>query len=136
MTSRATSDSFAPRPRSLAVSALAALASRISSARCEGGSLRATAPGLILPAEGAWAGAALAAPDWTAAVSRAATPTRATPATRRLAVWEVRLWEELLLNTDSFCVAAGHTARGDRTEGDPSGHNREVRRNRCMGWSG
>ena len=52
------------------------------------------------------AGAADAAPDWTAAASRALTPTTAR-------VWEARLREELLLNTDSFCVAADHTARGD-----------------------
>ncbi|GGN75465.1 hypothetical protein GCM10011579_055560 [Streptomyces albiflavescens] len=39
-------------------------------------------------------------------------------------MWEVRLWGELLLNTDSFCVAAGRAARGDRTMGDPSGQNR------------
>ncbi|GAA5030895.1 hypothetical protein GCM10023335_71700 [Streptomyces siamensis] len=48
-------------------------------------------------------------------------------------MWEVRLWEELLLNTDSFCVAAGRAARGDRTMGDPSGQNRAVRGTRCMG---
>ncbi|GHE11147.1 hypothetical protein GCM10010339_69670 [Streptomyces alanosinicus] len=35
----------------------------------------------------------------------------------RCAVWEVRLREELLLNTDSFCVTAGRAARGDRTVG-------------------
>ena len=68
--------------------------------------MTATWAGLALPAAGAWDGAADAAPDWTAAASRALTPTTAR-------VWEVRLREELLLNTDSFCVAAGRAARGD-----------------------
>ena len=57
-------------------------------------------------ADEAWAGAADAAPAWTAAASSAVTPATAT-------MWEVRLREELLLNTDSFCVAAGCAARGD-----------------------
>jgi hypothetical protein len=51
-------------------------------------------------------------------------------------MWEVRLWEELLLNTDSFCVAAGRAARGDRTKGDPSGQNRAERGTRSMGSYG
>ncbi|GAA5212286.1 hypothetical protein GCM10023323_47590 [Streptomyces thinghirensis] len=55
----------------------------------------------------------------------AATPARATAAARRWvvrdAVWEVRLWGVLLLNTDSFCVAAGRAARGDRPAGGPAG---------------
>ncbi|GGN13937.1 hypothetical protein GCM10011578_041420 [Streptomyces fuscichromogenes] len=68
--------------------------------------------GLARPVRGA-AGAALAAPDWTAAAIRAVTPARATAAVRRYVLWGVRLREELLLNTDSFCVAAGRTARGD-----------------------
>ncbi|GAA3817309.1 hypothetical protein GCM10022403_058450 [Streptomyces coacervatus] len=62
------------------------------------------------------AGAADAAPDWTAAASRAVTPATAT-------MWEVRLREELLLNTDSFCVAAGCAAREIRTVGRPTGQN-------------
>ncbi|WP_220214851.1 hypothetical protein, partial [Streptomyces shenzhenensis] len=41
----------------------------------------------------------------------------ATAAVRRYVLWAVlwgvRLREELLLNTDSFCMAAGRTARGD-----------------------
>jgi hypothetical protein len=38
-------------------------------------------------------------------------------------VWEVRLWGVLLLNTDSFCVAAGRAARGDRAAGEPAGQS-------------
>ncbi|GAA3070919.1 hypothetical protein GCM10010448_62260 [Streptomyces glomeratus] len=83
---------------------------------------------MIFPAGGP-AGAALAAPDWTAAASRAETPTRATAAARRGGMWEVRLREELLLNTDSFCMAAGRAARGDRAEGRPSGQNKGGTRN-------
>ncbi|GGV25098.1 hypothetical protein GCM10010260_76800 [Streptomyces filipinensis] len=79
--------------------------------------MTATWAGFILPGCG-FDGAALAAPDWTAAAIRAATPARATVAVRRCAAWEVRLREEeLLLNTDSFCVTAGRAARGDRTVG-------------------
>ncbi|MGQ4445709.1 hypothetical protein ACN6LI_004466, partial [Streptomyces violaceoruber] len=36
-------------------------------------------------------------------------------------VWEVRLWGVLLLNTDSFCVATGCAARGDRSAGGRPG---------------
>src|SRR5690348_8757607 len=89
---------------SRAVRARAASASRSSSARCEGESLTAAWAGL--PLAEAWAGAAEAAPVWTAAASRAVTPAMAR-------VWEVRLREELLLNTDSFCVAADRATRGD-----------------------
>src|SRR5262249_24744630 len=113
--------SLAPRPSERAVAAFVASAWRISSTRCEGVSLTATWAGFTLSGCG-FAGAALAAPDWTAAAIRAATPARARVArggvrVGRCAVWEVRLREELLLNTDSFCVTAGRAARGDRTVG-------------------
>jgi hypothetical protein len=84
-----------------------------------------SAPGSALPAaDGAFSGAAVAAPDWTAAANRAVTATSAPAAARRWVVrervvlvwevlwevlWEVRLWD-WRLNTDSFCMAAGHTA--------------------------
>ncbi len=99
----------------MAVAAFSASAWRISSVRCEGESLSAMWAGSALPACG-FAGVADAAPDWTAAAIRAATPARATVAVRRRVVWEVRL-REVLLNTDSFCVTAGRAARGDRTVG-------------------
>src|SRR6476619_3826180 len=108
-----------------AVCALAASASRISSVRCEGESARAAWAGLPLAAaSGAFSGAAVAAPDCTAAAMSADTPTRATAAARRGVVWGVRLREGLLLNTDSFCAAAGHAARGDPTAGEPCGHDK------------
>ncbi|GHG77501.1 hypothetical protein GCM10018980_75840 [Streptomyces capoamus] len=59
----------------------------------------------------------MAVPDWTAAAIRAATPARATVAVLGCEVWEVRPREEMLLNTDSFCMTAGRAARGDRTVG-------------------
>src|SRR5690606_32259775 len=50
----------------------------------------------------------------------------------------VRLWEDLLLNTDSFCAAAGRAARGDRPAGGPAGQNRAVRGTSCAAelWPG
>ncbi|GHF22544.1 hypothetical protein GCM10017776_45950 [Streptomyces griseoluteus] len=49
----------------------------------------------------------------------AATPARATVAVRRRGERRLRagLVRGLLLNTDSFCVAAGRAAEGDRTVG-------------------
>ncbi|CAM5282608.1 hypothetical protein SALBM311S_03993 [Streptomyces alboniger] len=123
----------------MAVSALPASALRISSARWAGVSFTDSAPGMTLPAaEGARSGAAVAAPDWTAAAIRAETPTRATAAALRRAewgmvsevVWEVRLCEELL-NTDSFCTAAGLAARGDRSAVGRTGRTGAVRRTSC-----
>lgn len=79
----------------------------------------------------------MAAPDWTAVAISAATPARATAAARRWVVrregvWEVRLWGVLLLNTDSFCVAAGRAAREDRTAGGPAGRYWAVRSNHVL----
>src|SRR5690606_38603462 len=134
-TSRTTSFSLAPRPISRAVSALVALASRISSARWAGVSATDSEPGFAaLSAAGTCSGAAVAVPAWTAVATRAATPARATAAVLR----GVRLWEDLLLNTDSFCAAAGRAARGDRPAGGPAGQNRAVRGTSCAAelWPG
>ncbi|GAA2557137.1 hypothetical protein GCM10010398_51450 [Streptomyces fimbriatus] len=73
----------------------------------------------------------MALPDCTAVATRAATPARATAAARRCVVRGVRLWEDLLLNTDSFCAAADHAARGDRSAGGPAGRYEAVRRDTC-----
>ena len=57
-------------------------------------------PVALPAADGAFSGAAVAAPDWTAAANRAVTATSAPAAVRRravrpkvLPVWEVRLWD-------------------------------------------
>ncbi|CAM5707809.1 hypothetical protein SALBM217S_08394 [Streptomyces griseoloalbus] len=81
---------------------------RISAARWAGVSVTDSEADAAEPAvRGAVPGAAVAAPDCTAVAISAATPARATAATRRCVVRGVRLWDVLLLNADSFCGAAG-----------------------------
>ena len=47
----------------------------------------------------------------------------------------MRLREGLLLNTDSFCAAADHAARGDPTAGGPYGHDKGGTQNQGETWS-
>ncbi len=94
---------------SLAVAARAVSASRISSARCEGESESAMCAGFPLLARGLAGAAEEVAPAWTATASRAVTPAAAT-------MWEVRLREELLLNTDSFETVADRATWGDHRD--------------------